>query len=215
VDEMARFPGCEDLENAEERSNCAQSKMFEFIYSNLMYPKADRDNNIEGLGIIQFVVGIDGGLSELNVVRAPSTTIKAELMRVATAMAALPDKWVPAYKEGKPVAFQLTLPVRFVLQDDKQKSEKPGVELPATQPEVTTIVSPNPAQENIQVYVFDGAHTLKVFDASGMLVISKQISTESTRGHTVDISSLVPGQYVVQVSSDHQVTSTAFSKVKG
>jgi bla regulator protein blaR1 len=208
VDEMARFPGCEHIDNPEERSNCAQSKMFEFIYSNLNYPKEDRNNNVEGMGIIQFVIGIDGSLSDINVVRSPSETINAELMRVANLMASLPDKWIPAYKEGKPVAFQLTMPVKFKLQEDASKSKdvaKKELDM------VALTVTPNPASNTISIIITEGAHALKIFDTSGKPVISQSIPAGTTGKFTIDVSSIPSGQYVVQVQGAGQPVSGTFT----
>jgi TonB family protein len=213
VDEMARFPGCEQIANPDERNACAQEKMFQFVYSNIKYPKEDREKNIEGTGIVQFVIGVDGRITDIEVLRSPGPGITSELFRLMNAMAALPERWIPAMKDGKVVPFQLVLPVKFKLQDD----QKEKVELPVSSPKTSVMnsikVSPNPAQEFINVSYFEGTYILKIFDTSGNLVLSKEIASDVTGEETISISSLKPGQYVIQVISDTKTMSSSFVKI--
>ena len=40
VEEMPRFPGCEELEiTPAEKKKCAETKLLEYIYSNVQYPQ--------------------------------------------------------------------------------------------------------------------------------------------------------------------------------
>ena len=213
VDEMARFPGCEQITNQAERNACAQEKMFQFVYSNIKYPKEDRENNIEGTGVVQFVIGADGRISDIVVLRAPSPGIKAELIRLVNEMAALPVPWVAAQKEGKPVAFQLILPVKFKLQDDQKDKDVAPVSAPGPVELNSVEVSPNPARDVIDVSFFEGAYILKIFDTSGNLVQSHEIASGLTGKETISISMLKPGQYFVQIISDKQTVSTSFIKI--
>lgn len=214
VDELPRFPGCEHIDNADERNACASQKLFEFIYSNIKYPKEARDRNVEGMGIIQFVVNEEGSISDIKVVRSPGIEINEELLRIMNTMAALPGKWVPARKEGKPVAFQFTLPVKFKLQDDdtaKQSSTEPATEAVKQN---TVEVFPNPARETISVSIFEGAHTLKVFDTSGNLVMTQKIPSDLIDKEKINVWGLKPGHYVVQVIGEGKTQSGAFTVVK-
>ena len=57
VEDMPRFPGCEDIDGGEDASKgCAEMKLFDYIYSNLEYPLSAKENRIEGKCYIQFVV---------------------------------------------------------------------------------------------------------------------------------------------------------------
>jgi len=218
VDKMARFPGCEEMTSLEERNACAQEKMFHFVYSNVKYPKEDRENNIEGTGIVQFVIGGDGRITDIEVLRSPSQGIKLELERLINAMAALPDRWVPALKDGKPVAFQLILPVKFKLQDE----QKEKVEAPASSPEPSEMssisvmnpikVTPNPASSEITVDIFAGAQTLWIINSSGVHMHAMKLA-KGIEKQLVDVSGLQPGQYVVQVNSETQTLSSSFVKI--
>jgi len=214
AEELPRFPGCEHIANAQERSACSTQKMYEFIYSNIKYPKEDRDNNIEGQCIVQFTIGADGSISEINVVRSPSEGLKAEVERIMRDMAAMPDKWTPAKDKGIYVAMQFTLPVKFKLQDDD--SPKPVLPAPAIESskEMTLEVSPNPAKETITVSVFEGAHTIKVFDTSGNQVLTQKLPASRVESEQINVWGLKPGQYVVQVIGETKSMSGAFTIIK-
>ena len=214
ADELPRFPGCEQITNAEERTACATQKLYEFIYTNINYPKEDRDNNIEGQCIVQFVIGVDGSISDINVRRYPSEGLKQEVERIMHVMADMPQKWIPARNEGKAVPLQFTIPVKFVLQDDdtaKQSSPEPAAE---SLKQNALEVFPNPAKETISVSIFEGAHTLKVFDTSGNLVLTQKISSDLADKEKINVWGLKPGQYVVQVVGEGKTESGAFSVVK-
>ena len=214
AEELPRFPGCEHIADVQERSVCATQKLYEFIYTNIKYPKEDKDKNIEGHVIVQFVIGVDGSISAVNVLRSPSEGLKQEAMRVMNAMAAMPDNWIPARNEGKAVAMTFTLPIKFKLQDEQKSTtieSKAAVDLVSN---ATIKVIPNPAQESITVSIFKDTHTLKIFDTAGKLMITQKVTSDSTTSETMNISALKPGQYIVQVISDKESLSAAFAVVK-
>lgn len=115
VDVMPRFPGCENEPGLsdEDRKACADKKMLEFIYRNLKYPAPDREQKIEGTSVISFVVEKDGSHSDHRILHKISSTIDEEALRVVKAM---PNTWTPGRKDGKLVAVQFTLPIKFKLQ---------------------------------------------------------------------------------------------------
>jgi TonB family protein len=123
VEEMPRFPGCEDEGSRDEKENCAKQKMLEHIYKNLKYPKADKDNGIEGMAVVQFVVSKTGEIRDVKMVRSLSSTADAEVVRVTQAMNELSQKWTPGIQRGQAVNVMYTLPVRFKLQDKEVEKE--------------------------------------------------------------------------------------------
>lgn len=46
VEEMPRFPGCENLSTKKERDECTNKKLLEFIYKNIKYPPIATENGI-------------------------------------------------------------------------------------------------------------------------------------------------------------------------
>jgi protein TonB len=117
VEEMPRFPGCEDMvASTDEKKACADKKMLEFIYSHIRYPAIARDNGIEGTVVVQFVVDRDGRISEAQVLRDVGGGCGAEAMRIVQLMNEMPQKWAPGKQRGIPVRVMFTLPVRFKLE---------------------------------------------------------------------------------------------------
>ena len=118
VEQMPRFPGCEDISGTdEEKKACAQKKMLEYIYKNLKYPAIARENGIEGMAVIQFVVGKDGSVKDAKIVRNLEGGCGEAALTVVDGMNNLPQKWTPGRQRGRNVKVLYTLPVRFKLQD--------------------------------------------------------------------------------------------------
>ena len=111
VEDMPRFPGCEDMTDRNERKKCAQEKMLKFLYSGMKYPEKARKEGVEGTAIVQFAVDIDGSIKNVKLLRAPSTECGAEAIRVVKTM----PKWIPGKQRGKAVKVQYNLPMKFKL----------------------------------------------------------------------------------------------------
>ncbi len=113
VEEMPHFPGCEKVRKKEKRDKCAQDKMLEFIYKNIKYPAIAKENGVEGMVVISFVVEKDGSITDARVVRDIGGNCGKEALRVVKMM----PKWVPGKQRGRPVRVQFNLPVKFKLQN--------------------------------------------------------------------------------------------------
>jgi protein TonB len=116
VEDMPRFPGCENEGSKEAKMACAQKKMLEYVYKNIKYPAIARENGIQGRAVVQFVVEKDGKITDAKVLRDPGAGPGAEALRVVNAMNNLPERWTPGKQRGKPVRVQFTLPVSFKLE---------------------------------------------------------------------------------------------------
>ena len=117
VEQMPRFPGCEDESgNNQEKYQCAQKKLLEFVYKNVKYPAIARENGIQGRVVVQFVVEKDGSITDANVVRDIGAGCGEESLRVVELMNSMPEKWTPGRQRGQPVRVQFTLPISFKLQ---------------------------------------------------------------------------------------------------
>lgn len=117
VEEMPRFPGCEDMAGTiSEKKQCADKKMLEFLYEHLEYPPIARENNISGTVVIQFVVDKEGNISDARIAREIGATCGQEALRVVNLMNEMPTKWIPGKQRGRPVKVLFSLPVRFILK---------------------------------------------------------------------------------------------------
>jgi len=117
VEEMPRFPGCEDLSaSIEEKKACSDQKLLEFIYKNIKYPQVARENGIEGTVVVQFVVNEDGSVSDAQLMRDIGAKCGEEAVRIIELMNNMPEKWAPGKQRGRAVRVMFTLPIKFRLE---------------------------------------------------------------------------------------------------
>lgn len=114
VEEMPRFGDCvnKDLNKA-ERSKCSDQAVLEFVYQHIKYPAFARDNDIEGVVVVQFIIEKDGAVSNAKILRDIGGGCGKEVMRVIDKM---PDWSSPGMQRGRPVRVQINLPVSFKLK---------------------------------------------------------------------------------------------------
>ncbi len=118
LEEPARFPACEQLDTTlAAKAKCAEQALLEFMYDNIRYPQEAREQNLEGQVVVSFVVEKDGSLSNFAVLKDIGGGAGLEVLRVAGAINSAGIKWVPGRKDGKPVRYQYTLPIRFKLEE--------------------------------------------------------------------------------------------------
>ncbi|MGF7075212.1 TonB family protein [Mucilaginibacter sp. R-33] len=109
-----------------------------FLATNIRYPKAARDNNVQGRVIITFVVEKDGSLSNMKVVRGIGSGCDEEAVRVLS----ISPAWKPGIQNGKAVKVQYSVPISFALADSK----------PARPGENKTGAVENPSGANQVIY---------------------------------------------------------------
>jgi len=128
VEQMPRFPGCESMiESDMEKEACAKSKMLQFIYKNLKYPKAARYKGVEGMAVVQFVVEKDGSIGQVEILRDPGEGCGEAAADVIRLMNEMEDKWIPGTQRGLPVSVLYTLPVKFrvmLIESPKKQRRK-------------------------------------------------------------------------------------------
>ena len=126
VQDMPRFPGCENIEelSKEELKDCSDQKLLAYLYTNLKYPQQARDQKIEGRVYVQFVVEKDGSVSQINLARGIGGGCNEAVLDLVESMNEMEVKWRPGYQRGKPVRVMYTLPVAFKLEDDNMDSDK-------------------------------------------------------------------------------------------
>jgi protein TonB len=116
VEQMPRFPGCEDKATEKEKDDCAKQKMLEYIYKNLKYPAIARENGVEGQVVLQFVVDKDGSIADVKIVRDIGAGCGAAAEGIVQGMNNMGKKWTPGKQRGRPVRVLYTLPVKFKLE---------------------------------------------------------------------------------------------------
>lgn len=118
AEQMPRFPGCENEPgDHKSKEKCAQQKLLEYIYNHLKYPTIARENGVEGMCVIQFVVSKEGEITNVKLVRDIGAGCGEAAKTVVESMNDLPDRWTPGRQRGRKVKVIYTLPVRFKLEN--------------------------------------------------------------------------------------------------
>ena len=122
VQELPRFPGCEEKDTTIQAKNqCAQTNLLLFFNQNIIYPDEARLQEITGQVVISFVVEKDGMISNPQILKDIGGGCGDEALRVANGMnGALRTaniSWRPGMQNGVPVRTQVTLPIKFKLED--------------------------------------------------------------------------------------------------
>ncbi len=102
VEQQAEFPG-------------GYSKMADFIFNHIKYPKQAFDESIEGTVYVQFVVRKTGKVTDYKVLRGIGYGCDQEALRVIKKM----PKWIPAQQKGQQVSMYFNLPINFKLTQRK------------------------------------------------------------------------------------------------
>lgn len=98
VDKNSEFPG-------------GNTALTDYFRKAIVYPKAAKENGIQGTVYIKFVVAKDGSIANVEVLSGIEPSLDAEATRVVKSM----PKWTPALKSGRQVNVAFTIPIRFAL----------------------------------------------------------------------------------------------------
>lgn len=115
AEEMPRFPGCEKIDVKIDKAVCAYKKMIAHINERLKYPKAAKNELIEGKVIVRVVITKDSLLTKPVVLEDIGGGCGEEVVRVLKSMNDI--KWIPGKHNGKPVSVSINIPVEFKLTD--------------------------------------------------------------------------------------------------
>ncbi len=99
VEEQPSFPG-------------GQGALMSWLHDNIKYPVVAAENGIQGKVIVQFIVGKNGSISNVKVLRSVDPSLDKEAVRVVSNM----PNWTPGKQNGASVNVRFTLPVTFRLQ---------------------------------------------------------------------------------------------------
>lgn len=99
AEEMPAFPG-------------GETAMLKYMGKNTRYPQLAKESNIQGTVYVGFVVGKDGSINDVKVLRGIGGGCDEEAIRVVKNM----PKWTAGKQRGKPVKVSFRLPFKFNLQ---------------------------------------------------------------------------------------------------
>lgn len=98
VEQMPSFPG-------------GISGLRTYLNQNIRYPAEAQETCAQGRVVVSFVVGKDGHISDVTVVRSVEPSLDKEAVRVVRNM----PRWTPGKQGGEPVRVRYTVPVSFRL----------------------------------------------------------------------------------------------------
>ncbi|MEM9820652.1 MAG: energy transducer TonB [Bacteroidota bacterium] len=110
VEEMPRFPGCEEKEGT-DRQACANKKLLEYVRSSLKYPETAKANKKEGQAVVSFHVEKDGSITNVEIVRDLEWGMGKEAKRIVESF----PKFIPGKQNGEAVIVRYNLPIKFNL----------------------------------------------------------------------------------------------------
>lgn len=90
-----------------------QEELFKYLGKNTRYPEDARQNNIEGVVYVGFVINKDGSIKDVTLRKDTYKTLADEAMRVIKTM----PNWNSGLLDGEKVPFRYTLPIKFKLED--------------------------------------------------------------------------------------------------
>lgn len=108
VEVMPEFPG-------------GQGALLQFLAKSIKYPVIAQQNGIQGRVTCSFVVGKDGVIRNIEVIRGVDPSLDLEAARVISMM----PKWKPGMQKGKEVSVKYTVPVTFRLQGKEDNKPTP------------------------------------------------------------------------------------------
>ena len=98
VEQMPSFPG-------------GISGLRTYLNQNIRYPAEAQENCVQGRVVVSFVVGKDGHISDVTVLRSVDPSLDKEAIRVVRNM----PRWTPGKQGGEPVRVRYNVPVSFRL----------------------------------------------------------------------------------------------------
>ena len=110
-------------------NDCDQRPMFlnstdpraflnKWVYQYLKYPEEALMEGVQGRVMVDFIIGKDGKVSDVRVVKGISPELDAEAVKVVSAS----PKWKPGRRAGEKVRVSMTIPVEFRLEKKGGKS---------------------------------------------------------------------------------------------
>lgn len=95
-----------------------QRALVEYIANSVKYPQKAKEEGIAGKVFVSFIVRKTGDITGVSVLKGAHELLDNEAVRVIKSMPA----WIPGEDEnGNPVNVQLTLPISFNLDEEKEK----------------------------------------------------------------------------------------------
>ncbi len=114
ADQMPYFQGCEVYaDGSVEKQNCSNQEVVTYLANNINYPEQAKNEGIEGVVYLSFVVDESGKTINLALLKDIGGGCGEEALRVFRAM----PPWHPGILHDRKVKVQLQIPVEFRFSD--------------------------------------------------------------------------------------------------
>ncbi len=99
---------------------CSRDNLRAYIQNNLEYPRMAKFNDHDGMEEVTFTITKEGEVANIKV-REKDSPCSGCAEAAAAMVSSMPDKWVPALRNGKPVSVIVTLPIEFETDQVRDK----------------------------------------------------------------------------------------------
>lgn len=93
----------------------SQEELEQYIQENINYPTSAQADKVEGTVFVEFVVGADGSVRDVEAVETTSDAVKQNLSEEAVRVVTNMPTWTAGTQGGKPVDVRVSLPITFQL----------------------------------------------------------------------------------------------------
>lgn len=100
VEQQPSFPG-------------GETALYRWLGEHMVYPSDAAEENVQGRVVVKFVIGKDGSIGNVKVVRGRHPSLDKEAVRVVRSM----PRWSPGKQKGNAVRVWYTIPINFILQN--------------------------------------------------------------------------------------------------
>ncbi len=111
VENMPALAQCKTM-RGDERHQCTQMEIIKYVSKNTKSPPIAKDAGIQGTVFVYFVVGKDGKVKDVKVLREVDSRLDKEAKRVVESL----PRFDPGSQRGKNVSVQYTIPVKFIIR---------------------------------------------------------------------------------------------------
>ena len=173
-----------------------QGALLKYLAANINYPTVAKENGIEGMVVIQYIIEKDGSISNAKVVKGIGSGCDEEALRVVNAM----PNWVAGKQRGQAVAVQFNLPIRFKLEDKKTNALPTNASLLKVQ---DFKASPNPSKGlfNLSFRAEGKATNIEVYNMAGQRVYQQSLTKfDGTYNGQIDLSKEPKGEYLLRIT---------------
>lgn len=185
-----------------------QGALLEFLAKNINYPTVAKENGVEGMVVVEYIIEKDGSISNAKVVRGIGAGCDEEALRVVNAM----PNWIAGKQRGQAVAVRFNLPIRFKLEDKKTNALPTNASLLKVQ---DFKASPNPSKGlfNLSFRAEGKATNIEVYNMAGQRVYQQSLTNfDGTYNGQLDLSKQPKGEYLLRITQGSEQYSQKLLK---